>query len=57
MQEFPALTSGVGAEASEQLKPDVPLAVHGASVDLEDLGPALQVWQAKLNFPVQTPWT
>lgn len=40
----------VGAQAREQLKADVTLAVHGARVDLEDLRPALQVWQAELNL-------
>lgn len=38
-----ALTSGVGAEPCQKLKTNVSLAVHGACMDLENLGAALKV--------------
>lgn len=44
-----------GCAPREQLEADVALAVHGAGVDLEDLGARLQVRQAKLHLPVQPP--
>ena len=50
------LTCGVGAEASKKREADVPLAVHGVGVDLEDLGAALEIRQAELNLPIQPPW-
>jgi hypothetical protein len=37
------LTSGVGAEPRQKLKTNVSLAVHGACMDLENLGAALKV--------------
>ena len=46
---------GVGAQPGEQLEPDVSLAVHGAGVDLENLGARLQVRQAEFDFPVKPP--
>lgn len=47
------LTSGVGAEASKKLEAYVPLAIHGAGMDLEDLCAAIKIRQAELNLPIQ----
>lgn len=46
------LTCAVGAEASQQVKADVSLNRHGLGMDLENVRPSLQVWQAKLYLTI-----
>ncbi len=41
----------------QKLKADIALAVHGARMDLKDLGARLQIRQPKLHLPVQSPWS
>ena len=43
-------SSAVRAEPGQQLIPDVLLYTHAAGMDLEDVGPPLQVWQAELQI-------
>mmetsp|Transcript_206 Transcript_206/g.420 ORF Transcript_206/g.420 Transcript_206/m.420 type:complete len:248 (+) Transcript_206:630-1373(+) len=47
-------TGRVGAQARQEVEADVPLAVHRAAVDLEDVLAALEVWEAEFDLPVQT---
>mmetsp|Transcript_46775 Transcript_46775/g.105792 ORF Transcript_46775/g.105792 Transcript_46775/m.105792 type:complete len:217 (-) Transcript_46775:851-1501(-) len=44
---------GVGAEAREELVPDVPVHRHGLGVDLEDVRAALEVGEAELHLAVE----
>lgn len=47
------VTCAVGTQARQKLEPDVPLNAHRASVDLENVGPSLQIRESKLHFAVQ----
>lgn len=50
-------TSGIRAETSQEFESNISLTVHCPSVNLENLCPALQIRQSKLNLTVQASWT
>mmetsp|Transcript_10769 Transcript_10769/g.66461 ORF Transcript_10769/g.66461 Transcript_10769/m.66461 type:complete len:266 (+) Transcript_10769:826-1623(+) len=47
----------VGTETSQELETDVPFAIHGTCVNLENLCPTFEIWQRELDLPVQSSRT
>ena len=50
-------TSAVGTETGQQLETDVAFDAHGSSVDLEDVGPSLEIGKTELDFTIQPTGT